>query len=362
MSSMAMRNRAQIFPGTHRTRALNLLIRSLSCASAQAGVEGVMTVSGRMFVVLAVAVIASPLAVAVAQQPTFHTATELVSLNVTVVNRNDRYVADLTQDQFAVFEDGVQQTLEFFAAGDLPLDVLILLDTSASMAPWMAMTQQAATRFVRALRPTDRATVMGIASGLRILQTVTGDSAALEQAIRSTKAGGRTLLYASLYTALRELAKSRNAGDAARRQAIVLLSDGQDTASGFGFDELIGSVRRYAVPIYTIAPRPSQTIRTQRETIWGERTHEQDFELRKLATETGGRAFFPGALHELTGIYDHIANELGHQYSLGYESSNISLDGTFRRIAVRLSVPGVTLRTRSGYIAERGAVLKDEQR
>jgi Ca-activated chloride channel homolog len=289
--------------------------------------------------------------IAGAQQPTYRSATELVNLNVTVVGLDAQPVAGLTQDQFEVFEDGVRQDLKFFAPGEMPLDVAVLLDASASMAGSLGLVQSAAIRFTQALGAEDRASIMGISSGLRILQTFTGDKAALVAAIRTTTAAGKTPLYASIYTALRELEKERRNQEPARRQAIVVLSDGQDTASGFSFDDLMGAVNKQAVPIYTIAPRPSATIKAQREAVFGENTHEQDFELRKLAAQTGARAFFPAALHELTGVYDAIANELAHQYSLGYHSSNPALDGEFRRIALRVHAPGVRWRTRAGYTA-----------
>jgi Ca-activated chloride channel homolog len=289
-----------------------------------------------------------------AQSPTFRSATELVNLNVTVVGANARAVTDLTPDRFEVFEDGVRQKLQFFAPGDLPVDVLLLVDTSGSMAASLPLVQQAAQRFVHALRPVDRASVMGVSNHLCVLQGLTGDIAALDRAIASTKAGGRTLLYASIYTALSELAKIRAASASeARRQAMVVLSDGVDTSSTFSFDELMANIHRHhAVPIYTIAPRPAKAMKAQRESVFGENTATQDFELRKLATETGGRAFFPVALHELSGVYADIATELAHQYALGYQSSNRLLDGTFRRIAVRVAASGVKWRTRAGYVAE----------
>jgi Ca-activated chloride channel homolog len=239
----------------------------------------------------------------------------------------------------------------------MPLDVVILLDTSASMGSSLGLVQAAATRFVEALGPEDRASVMGISNGLRILQPLSHDMGAVTAAIRHTRAAGRTPLYASIYTALRELAKTRDAYETPRRQAMVVLSDGQDTASGFGFDELIDTVRRLGVPIYTIAPRPPQAIVEQREMIFGETTREQDFELRRLAAETGGRAFFPVVLQELAGVYQDIAIELAHQYSIGYESSNSRLDGGFRRIGLRVAAPGVKWRTRAGYIAHADALI-----
>jgi Ca-activated chloride channel homolog len=294
--------------------------------------------------------------VATAQGPTFRSATELVNLNVTVVGADLKPVGGLTRDQFEVLEDGVRQEVKFFAPGELPLDVVVLLDTSSSMAGSMALVQNAAVKFIAALRPEDRATVMGISSGLRILQAFTSDHAALTAAIKGTTAAGRTPLYAAIYTALRELEKTRRTYESPRRQAVVVLSDGQDTASGFGFNELIENVRRQAVPIYTIAPRPPQAVRAQREAVFGESTREQDFELRQLASETGARAFFPVALHELNGVYNDIASELSHQYSIGYQSNNARLDGSFRRIALRVTAPGVKWRTRAGYLAQRDSV------
>ena len=165
-----------------------------------------------------------------AQSPTFRSETELVNLNVTVVGPNSEPVDGLTRDQFQVFEDGVRQTLKFFAPGVMPLDVVVLLDTSGSMSESIPLVRRAATRFVRALGREDRVVVMGIANNLRVLQSLTDDKNLAIQSIQSTRAGGRTPLYVSIYTALSELRKSRERNEVdARRQAIVVLSDGVDT-------------------------------------------------------------------------------------------------------------------------------------
>ena len=310
--------------------------------------------SGRRQVTLAVGVLEYAQMLVTAQQPTFRAHTELVNVNVSVVTSNAKPAVGLSEGQFEVFEDGVRQSLTFFASGDLPIDVVLLLDTSASMSESMPLVRNAATRFVGTLRETDRAAVMSISGGLRVHHALSADKQALTQAIESTRAGGRTPLYSSVYTALRELEKARRNYATPRRQSIVVLSDGHDTASGFGFEELLESVRRHAVPIYVIAPRPPANLREQREAVFGDATRQDDFELRKIAVETGGRAFFPVALHELSGVYSDIASELAHQYSLGYQSSNPSHDGAFRRIALRVAVPGVTWRARAGYVSERG--------
>ena len=301
---------------------------------------------------VAIGLLASAQSVLTAQQPTFRATTELVNLNVSVVSSGAKPAVGLSEGQFEVFEDGVRQAVTFFAPGDLPIDVVLLLDTSASMADSMPLVRSAASRFVSTLRAADRAAVMGISSGLRVHQALSSDKEALSQAIESTRPGGRTPLYAAIYTALRELEKARRRDETPRRQALVVLSDGQDTASGFGFNELLDCVRRRAVPVYAIAPRPPANVRVQREMIFGESTSQQDFELRKLALETGGRAFFPVSLQELSGVYGDIASELAHQYSIGYQSTNPAHDGAFRRIALKVAAPGVTWRARSGYIAE----------
>jgi Ca-activated chloride channel family protein len=297
-----------------------------------------------------------------AQQPTYRAETELVNLNVSVVGPDSQPVDGLTREQFEVFEDGVRQELKFFAAGELPLDLAIMLDASASMTGLLPFVQSAALRLANALGPEDRATVMVVSGGLRILQPLTSDKAAVAEAVRGIKAAGRTPLYSSIYTALHELDKERRAYETPRRQAIVVLSDGQDTARGYSFTDLLEAVRRQAVAIYTIAPRPSETIKTQREVAFGEATHVQDFELRKLAAETGGRAFFPVALQELAGVYDDIANELAHQYSLGYQSSNNRPSAAFRQIGLRVVAPGVKWRTRLGYLAGPDHTASDDAR
>jgi Ca-activated chloride channel family protein len=194
---------------------------------------------------------------------------------------------------------------------------------------------------------------MGMSNSLSILQPFTSDITAAETAIFSTRPRGRTALYASLYTAMKELDKERNSAQDARRQAIVVLSDGQDTSSTFTFEELLTVVRRSAVPIYTIAPRQTGATKSLREQFYGESTSSADFELKKLAAETGARSFFPVDLAQLAGVYNTISSELAHQYSLGYQSTNKARDGSFRRIALKIAAPGLTWRTRAGYVADR---------
>jgi Ca-activated chloride channel family protein len=286
-----------------------------------------------------------------AQSRTYRSGVELVNVNVSVVGADFQHVEGLTADHFEVFEDGVSQRVQYFASGELPLDVGILLDTSGSMAQKIQQVQQAAKRFVASLRAIDRGSVMAISSGLRVLQPFTSEVALINQAIDSIGSAGHTPLYTSVYSALKELLRLRESGSAEpRRAALLVLSDGMDTSSLLAFDDLLTIVRRQAIPIYVISPR------TEWEQLhmwtYGQPASRRDYELRVLASETGGQAFFPGTLADLPNVYDSIADELAHQYSLGYRSSNDTAGGAFRRISVRVLAAGLRWRARAGYVAD----------
>lgn len=286
-------------------------------------------------------------------QPIFRAGTNLVTVHVSVVGRDAQPVPGLTADRFEVREEGVSQPVAVFADAELPLDVGILIDTSSSMAAAMPMVQAAATQFVGALGTNDRAMVMGLSQQPPVLQPMTADKAALELAIRRAVAHGETPLYVTIYSALRELTGGRKVEKTAvRRQALVVLSDGIDTGKGFDFNELLRIVHSHAVPIYVISPRVFTRPPALVEGSIGRPVATVDFELRRIAADTGGRAFFPRALEELAGIYDDIARELAHQYVLGYYPSEDDAGAEFRRLTVRIDSPGVQWRARAGYVAE----------
>ena len=173
------------------------------------------------------------------QQPSFRAGVELVSLNVIVTEGGGKYVTDLTQEDFNVFEDGVKQEVTFFNKSNLPIALALLLDTSASMDVKLATAQAAAIGFAKRLRPQDLAEVIDFDSRVVVLQTFTNSAAEIEAAIHKTVAGGSTSLYNAVYIALKDLKKAvaKNV-DEIRRQAIVVLSDGEDTSSLLPFEEV----------------------------------------------------------------------------------------------------------------------------
>jgi Ca-activated chloride channel homolog len=281
------------------------------------------------------------------QTPAFRAGVEVVSLNVTVTDPAGHYLTDLKRNDFDVYEDGVHQDLTFFDATHLPVALTLLLDTSASMEEKLGTVQQAAIGFAQQLRPQDLAEIIDFDSRVQILQPFTSDEKALEQAILKTSAGGSTSLYNAIYIALNELKKTVQAHpDEVRRQAIILLTDGEDTSSLVTFDEVLDLAKRSETAIYAIGLRTDVGLASRDRGF-----QEADFVLRQLAQQTGGRVFFPSRLSDLTNVYGEIARELSSQYRLGYVSKNPRRDGAWRRIVVRVSRPDAIVRTKLGYYA-----------
>ena len=192
------------------------------------------------------------------QRPSFRGGVDVVSLNVTVTDQSRNFVTSLEQGDFVVFEDGVKQDLTYFNKAQLPVALSLLIDTSASMEDKLRLAQEAAVGFVRRLKPEDMAQVIDFDNRVSILQQFTSDRPALETAIRQTVPNGSTSLHNAIYISLKELKKVRatSSGDV-RRQAIVVLSDGEDTSSLVPFEEVLDLAKRSEVIVYTIGdPRP----------------------------------------------------------------------------------------------------------
>ena len=235
------------------------------------------------------------------QTPAFRAGVDVVSLNVTASDLDGRFVTDLDQANFQIYEDGVQQNVTFFTKTQLPIALAMLIDTSASMDEKMATAQEAAIGFSRRLRPEDLAEIVDFDSRVNILQTFTNDAVELEQAIQQTSAGGSTSLYNAIYISLRELSKAPLQRADVRREAIIVLSDGEDTSSLVTFDEVLEQAKRSETAIYSIGLQSDDS----RSRVG---FREADFVLRQLAQETGGRAFFPNKVDELPKIYQDISD------------------------------------------------------
>jgi len=297
------------------------------------------------------------------QSQVFRSGASLVALNVTVTDKSERFVAGLEARDFAIFEDGVQQEVRFFESSAVPIDLIILLDTSSSMRHRMDLVHDAALGFIKkTLRAGDRGAVVTFSNGVDVLQPLTGDRAALESAIKSTVAGGATALHNALYISLKKFGRGANDTSEVRRQALAVLSDGDDTSSLIGFDDVLEVAQKSGVAIYPIALSPE--FQLDRTSSGAPVFSQSQYSMRKLAQDTGAQAFFPESVRELGAIYQAIAAELSNQYSLGYAPRNSRSDGRFRRIVVRVtSRPELRPRARTGYVAARaGAVNQGSYR
>jgi Ca-activated chloride channel family protein len=277
----------------------------------------------------------------------FSSAVEIVPLMVTVTDRAGHYVPGLSAPDFTVLEDGRPQRLSHFAAVNAPLDLALSLDNSSSMDLDFPLAQEAARHLVARLGPGDRAALGGTVSRTFGAQELTSDLQRVDNSIRTLRASGATALYEAIYIFLRQFQRDRRAVTGLRRQAIVVLTDGVDTASRLDFDEVLDAVRRSDVVVYVIlldGQSRSPFNEEERLNFSGAR-----FAMRALAQDSGGRLYTPRSAIELHAIYDAIAQELGTQYLLGYVPARAAGTQQFRRVAVSISGRDFTARTRAGY-------------
>ncbi len=293
----------------------------------------------------------SPDGAAPSQVPVFRSGSSLVALNVTVQD-NGKYVSGLRPDDFVVYEDGVKQDVRFFESTAVPVDLIVLLDSSSSMGDKMDLVREAATGFLKTLRDGDRGAVVTFADSVNVAQPLTSDRAQLDKAVREAVAHGSTALNNAVYIALKEFGQSARQDSNIRRQAIVVLSDGDDTSSLVSFDDVVALARKTAVNIYTVSLQSRYAAQRQGQEGGHRFLSEADYSMKTLARETGAESFFP-LPEQLKSVYGTIAVELANQYSIGYVPANARLDGGFRRVMVQVvTKPALRSRTRLGYTAD----------
>ena len=258
----------------------------------------------------------------------------LVELYVAAQDGQGRLVRDLGADDFEIYDEGTRQEVRKFELMDaLPLTVGFVLDTSGSMADSLSEAQRAAIGFLRrVIRPGDRTFAVAFSDVPTLLMPPTDDVDFVADALSGLRANGWTVLHDAVITALSYFREIEG------QQALVLLSDGDDTASSFSFDEALEYARRSEAAIYTIGlDIPS--------TAFGVRN-----KLSRLAEETGGRVFFIKRAEELDGVYGEIEEELRSRYLLAFTPQPPPEPGSgFHEIEVKAKRRGVRTRTVRGY-------------
>ena len=287
------------------------------------------------------------------QGSAFRSRVSLVALNVTVQDPRARYVTGLQPSDFAVYEDGVKQDVQFFGSDPLPVDLIVLLDGSKSMEGKLESVRAAAQVFLDTLRPGDRGAVVAFNDRVRIVQGLTEDRGALSDALRAAGASGNTALHTALYVALKEFAPAPGSAASDRRQAIAVLSDGEDTASLVSFEDVLTLARKSGVNIYTVQLRSPGDAGRQMLIGVPQFFTEAEFAMKTLARETGALAFAP-TLEQLRRVYASIAEDIASQYSIGYQPSGGTRNTGFHRVSVQVVTrPDLRARTRAGYLDDR---------
>lgn len=258
---------------------------------------------------------------------------EVVSVTAVIFDKSGRFVKGLGAADVELSEDGVAQELTYFreaAGGDqkIPLSVALVLDASGSMKRSMQFLQQAANSFVRKLEDVDKALVVSFNESVKGSAEFTDDTDRLEQFVDSLQAWGGTSLYDAIHYSLGRVR------DQPGRKALVVFSDGDDTTSRLGAQEVIDYARGIEATIYTV----------------GIGSASSGF-LKKIASETGGEAFFPDRVGDLIKVFTAISEELRQQYALAYTPKRPA-DGSYRTIQLRVPArKDVEVRVRKGYFA-----------
>ena len=304
--------------------------------------------------------------------------TTLVSVPVTVSDRQGRYVPNLKADDFTLFENGKPQKIEFFAATEEPLNIALLIDTSQSTREVLDEIKDAALDFVKELKPQDKAMIVSFDYEPHILSPLTADREQLNRAVRRADIG--EYFGTTLNDALQEVV-NQSFARVKGRKAVIVLTDGKDAGSQMSGEDLLYALEESDAPVYTIFyktgnpnnrngmsfprrqggvfggrfprgggrfPNPQRGGEQRRERVERKNLEAEEF-LQEVADKTGGRAF-KGEVSDLKKTFNSITDELRYQYRLGFYPSEESKNNpALRELKVKVAHPDVIVRARSSY-------------
>ena len=258
---------------------------------------------------------------------------DVVLVPATVTNERGQYVGGLEKQHFHVYEDKIEQTITYFSTEDAPMSLGIVLDSSGSMNPTMALARRNGGACTDVSAEDDEYFLIVFSDKLKVNTDFTSDLQKLRMALLTVKSKGQTALYDAIYAGLAKVREGTHP-----RKALVVVSDGFDNHSRYTGKNVRDAVKESDVQLYLIG-------------------NEGDGGLSQLAAQTGGRSLAPRTgLYELGNICSQIVKELKNQYLLGYRSTNQAKDGKYRNITVKLDPPGelkLTVRPKKGYFAPR---------
>lgn len=262
-----------------------------------------------------------------------------VVLNATITDADGKPARGLKQLQFKIFEDGKEQKIDFFEAEKTPFAAIILLDTSGSMEARVSLARSAAINFLEGLRSDDMTAIYNFDTKVSVVQDFS-NSRDISDKVFDLKAYGYTVLNDAIYKAAQELEKRSE-----KRRAIIVLSDGADTRSGSSADKALKAALTANATIYTVDMSAINTGGSDRLQNQGV--------LKNFAEKTGGIFIPTPGGTAMRDAFKNIVEELGVQYTLGYQPSNTVKDGKWRAIELRVARPNLNIRTRKGYNAPK---------
>ena len=264
------------------------------------------------------------------------TSVSSVLVEATVLDPEGRYVGWLEKDDFTLFEDGVEQSLDLVQLQEVPTTFTLLVDASQSLSRRMRMVKAAALRLASSLRARDRVVIAPFRKAVESTTGPTDDSATIAEAITAIRSYGGTAILDALGT----LPTMFSAVEG--RHVVILLTDGYDEHSATTYDDAIRALQRLQATVYVVGIGGVAGISLKGEML-----------LRKIAAQMGGRAFFPTREEELPDVHATVAADAFRRYLISYTPHNQDADGRFRAIA--LTIPGGTyrIRTREGYVAPK---------
>jgi len=269
----------------------------------------------------------------------------MVTLDVTVLNEAGQRVDALKADDFRVYDEGVLQELALFHPADLPISLGLVIDTSGSMRERLNLVNEAVLAFLKYSNPDNQVFVVDFAHDqAELLLDFTQDRDDVKDAILERMlAGGGTPLWDALYLGMEHIARGKF-----ERKALVVISDGEDKDSHYGFPDVLAKARNSDVQVYFIALQKRRA-----ETLFDLDDVSRDAagrEMSDLADLSGGRLFVPADLQELDRVTAGLATELRHQYRIGFHPTATPAQASFRRLDVKLTQPGTfKIYTRRGY-------------
>ena len=270
--------------------------------------------------------------------------TDLVTLTTTVTDIYGRYVSGLTKDAFTVFDNNEEQEITFFSDADAPVSLGILFDASASMSgEKIRKAQKALERFINTSHPNDEYFLIAFNSRAQLLLDRSRDGEAVLRKLTLIEPRNNTALYDAVYLGVEKVTRGTH-----QKKAILIISDGQDNSSRYNFNEVRRLLKESDVVVYAVGiidgADTSSTLGMTGQAL-----------LDELASVTGGKSFYPQTDVEMDEIFERIALELRHQYSIGYTPKNFQPDGKYHKVKVKVKpprgLPRLTVRSREGYIA-----------